>query len=277
MKPLDWAHPTQTNDARADLAAACERAESASRGAEPVPCGRIASMTHCCEYHAIHSDDDFAKALDLLDRFICADSQWPIGELKDEARALIRANQPDALDLSEEEETAVAVLQASGFDDQPTACASFGQGRTNDPPYLKPAAPARMVRAYVGGGEYEMVPETAAPARTKTVVAEGDGITITAVSVTDAERAGLNTGGARLPPLDDPECPRCRLAEDALTDGIAESMRLYARTEADQAVLDAMTEVPERTLRYHLSGNFYASPDLESLCRAELARRGLKP
>lgn len=35
--------------------------------AEPQPCGRIASATHCCEYHGIHSDDDFAAARIKLD------------------------------------------------------------------------------------------------------------------------------------------------------------------------------------------------------------------
>lgn len=34
---------------------------------EPQPCGRIASATHCCEYHGIHSDDDFAAARIKLD------------------------------------------------------------------------------------------------------------------------------------------------------------------------------------------------------------------
>ncbi len=49
-----------------------------------------------------------------------------------------------------------------------------------------------------------------------------------------------------------------------------------ARAVADQAVLDAMGLVPEGTLRYHLSGAFYSSPEMASPCRAELARRGLK-
>lgn len=38
------------------------------------------------------------------------------------------------------------------------------------------------------------------PARV--VVSEGEGVTITAVRVSPETRAGLNTGGARLPPLD---------------------------------------------------------------------------
>jgi chromosome segregation ATPase len=29
---------------------------------EPVPCGATASATHCCEYHALHSDDDLTAA-----------------------------------------------------------------------------------------------------------------------------------------------------------------------------------------------------------------------
>ncbi len=34
---------------------------------EPVPCS-LAHTIHCCEYHGIHSDDDFEAALDLLRR-----------------------------------------------------------------------------------------------------------------------------------------------------------------------------------------------------------------
>ena len=57
---------------------------------EPVPCGSIASVTHCCEYHAIHSDDDFDAALKLLAE--CIDETLHCSlppHLKERARALI--------------------------------------------------------------------------------------------------------------------------------------------------------------------------------------------
>mgnify|MGYP001619359573 CR=1 FL=1 len=91
--------------------------------AEPVPCSAIASATWCCEYHAIHSDDDFAAALALLVEW---DKWWCPGRKE---------------------------------------------------------APMEETRAFIDRWR-------PLPTRTKTVVAEGKGITITAVSVTDAELAG---------------------------------------------------------------------------------------
>jgi hypothetical protein len=39
-------------------------------GPEPQPCGTIASATWCCEYHAIHSDDEFSELEALLDEVL---------------------------------------------------------------------------------------------------------------------------------------------------------------------------------------------------------------
>lgn len=49
---------------------------------------------------------------------------------------------------------------------------------------------------------YEKLFQKALETPARAVVTEGEGITITSVSVSPETRAGLNTGGARLPPLD---------------------------------------------------------------------------
>lgn len=55
----------------------------------------------------------------------------------------------------------------------------------------------------------------------------------------------------------------------------AEIVARMNRTEAEQAVLDAMGDVPEQALRRHVAEA--TTCDLPEPCRAELARRGLKP
>jgi hypothetical protein len=72
------------------------------------------------------------------------------------------------------------------------------------------------------------------------------------------------------------ECARCKLAQDALAEGISEAMRLHERTQADQAVLDAMGAVPEDTLRRSLANTLHTDEHSRAPARAELARRGLK-
>lgn len=37
---------------------------------EPQPCGPIASATHCCEYHGIHSDDDVLARIAHLEALL---------------------------------------------------------------------------------------------------------------------------------------------------------------------------------------------------------------
>lgn len=51
------------------------------------PCGQIASCTHCCEYHGIHSDDDLVDAIGLLRR---AERLIPNGHLNDDVQAFLR-------------------------------------------------------------------------------------------------------------------------------------------------------------------------------------------
>jgi hypothetical protein len=59
------------------------------------PCGPIASATHCCEYHAIHSDDDVAAALTLIEQYGGIDGEhhktWVIDQI---ARALLGDRYP---------------------------------------------------------------------------------------------------------------------------------------------------------------------------------------
>lgn len=69
------------------------------------------------------------------------------------------------------------------------------------------------------------------------------------------------------------ECPRCKLAQDALLEGTAEAIRLHERTEAEQAVLLACEALPEQWLR---DGAEMSDVPGHWLCLAELARRGLK-
>lgn len=91
-------------------------------------------------------------------------------------------------------------------------------------------------------------------ARQRTIVETGRGITITAVSVTEAERAALNIGGAKLPPLGQPAAP--------------------ARTEAEQRVLDAVRTVERGSLEYYAEA-FGDETGWGAVSAAELARRGL--
>jgi hypothetical protein len=62
-----------------------------------------------------------------------------------------------------------------------------------------------------------------------------------------------------------PHCPACR-----------EERGDNARTEAEQAVLDAMGAVPEDTLRRSLANTLHTDEHSRAPARAELARRGLK-
>lgn len=78
-------------------------------------------------------------------------------------------------------------------------------------------------------------------------------------------------------------CHDCWRSAKARTEAVVRTYHgmwppgVAARTEAERAVLDAMGLVPESVLRDHLTGDIYGSPEMVDLCRAELARRGLKP
>lgn len=62
-------------EVKACIRAAAVTPEPPTEG-ELKPCGRIASATHCCEYHAVHSDDDFvALQADLRSLWRIADRQ----------------------------------------------------------------------------------------------------------------------------------------------------------------------------------------------------------
>lgn len=80
--------------------------------------------------------------------------------------------------------------------------------------------------------------------------------------------------------MSDSYCKGCRDAEagcERCNPARQEREQQRKRTEAEQRVLDAMSAVPEETLRRSVANTSHAPEHSRAPCLAELARRGLTP